>query len=303
MDLRQLESFVAVGETGSFTGAAQRLHLVQSGLSTSIRALERELGVELFARTTRRVDLTDAGRILLADARHILESVEQARGAVQGAAGGMRGTVPFGIMHSLTAPELLDALAVFHRERPQVRLLPRTHAAGSAGLVQGVLDNELDFAVAASAAEPALGQVEFVPLRSERMILVCPQDHQLAARKQVRLAELTDEPFVDVPAGWGSRASADRLFASLGLARRVEIEVGDVATVVDLVRAGLGIALIAPSSAPSPIGIPVLRPLPAPNFDVSLVLPTTRKLGPAARDLATAVLARVSSRPGADAAR
>jgi DNA-binding transcriptional LysR family regulator len=294
MDLRQLESFVAVSETGSFTRAAKRLHLVQSGLSTSIRALERELGAELFTRTTRRVDLTDAGEILLADARHILASVERARDAVQGAIGGTRGTVRFGIMHSLTAPELVDALAAFHRERPQVRLLPRTDTVGSAGLVRAVVNNELDFAIAAPAADQ-VDHVELVPLRSERMVLVCPPDHRLAARSQVRLTELTDDPFVDVPAGWGSRASVDRLFTSLGLTRRVEIEVGDVATVVDLVRAGLGLALIAPSSAPSPADLPVLKTQPAPTFDTSLVLPQTRKLGPAAHDLTTAVLARVGS--------
>jgi DNA-binding transcriptional LysR family regulator len=292
MDLRQLEYFVAVSETGGFTRAAERLHLVQSGLSTAIRALEKELGAELFTRTTRRVELTDAGEILLAEARHILARVEQAGDAVREAAGGSRGTVRFGIMHSLTTPELVDALAAFHRERPQVRLLPRTDPAGSAGLVRAVVEDELDFAVAAPSPDESVRAV-LVPLRSERMVLVCPPEHRLAARRQVRLTEVADDPFVDVPAGWGSRTSVDRLFAATGLTRRVEIEVGDVATVVDLVRAGLGLALIAPSSAPSTAGLRVIKTLPSPTFDVSLVLAEAGSLGPAARDLTAALLARV----------
>ncbi|WP_216897812.1 LysR family transcriptional regulator [Nocardia alni] len=289
MDLRQLNYFVAVSETGSFTGAARRMHVVQSGLSATIRALERELGAELFHRTTRRVDLTEAGQALLVDARRILASVEQARSTVDAVAGGVRGSVKFGIMHSLIAAEVLDALATFHRERPHVRLLPHTHPAGSAGLVQAVVDGEIDFAIAAPPPEQTA--VDLVPLRSERMVLICPPDHRLAARGRVRLEELIDEPFIDVPPGWGSRASTDRLCASLGLPRNVEIEVGDVATVVDLVRAGLGVALIAPTSAPPTTGLPTLDTLPAPSFDVSLVLPKTRRLGPAAHALTTAVLA------------
>jgi DNA-binding transcriptional LysR family regulator len=297
VDLRQLEYFVAVDETGGFTRAAERMHVVQSGLSTAIRALERELGTELFHRTTRRVELTDAGEVLLADARRILVSVKQAKDAVDAVIGGMRGTVRFGVMHSLLAPELIDALAAFHRDRPEVRLLPRTDPAGSAGLVRAVVDDELDFAVAALPADPAeqAQGARFVSLRSEPMLLVCPADHRLAKQSQARLADLIGEPFIDVPPGWGSRTSTDRLFASVGLARRVEVEVGDVATVVDLVRAGLGLALIAPSSAPGLDGLAVLEPAPAPSFDISLVLPETRRLGPAAQALTAAVLANVKS--------
>jgi DNA-binding transcriptional LysR family regulator len=289
MDLRQLEYFVAVCETSSFTHAASRVHVVQSGLSASIRALERELGTALFTRTTRRVRLTDAGETLLADARRILASVDQARDSVAAVTGGISGTVRFGIMHSLVATGTAAALAAFHHERPRVRLLPRTNPAGSAGLVRAVRDSELDFAIAAVSPDQA-GDVELVSLRSEPLMLACPPGHRLARRKQVRLAELTEEPFVDVPPGWGSRASTDRLFTSIGLSRRIDIEVGDVATVVELVRAGLGVALIAPSSAPPPADLPMLRPRPAPCFEVSLVLPTTRRLGPAARALANAIL-------------
>ena len=299
MDLRQLQYFVAVCETRSFTRAATRVHVVQSALSASVSALERELGAALFTRTTRRVDLTDAGETLLADARRILAAVDQARDSVAAVTGGVRGTVRLGVLHLLVTADIARALADFHRERPQVRLLLRTHPAGSAGLMQAVADDELDLAIAAVPPGQA-SDVSPTPLHSEPMVLICPPGHRLAGRKQVRLTELATEPFVDVPLGWGSRTSADRLFTSAGLSRQVDVEVGDVATVVELVRAGLGIALIAPSSAPPDIDLPVIRPLPAPAFDVSLILPASRRPGPATRALAEMVRASAGHRSAAD---
>ena len=290
MDLRQLQYFVAVCETRSFTRAAARVHVVQSGLSASVSALERELGAPLFTRTTRRVDLTDAGEALLADARRILATVDEARDSVAAVTGGMRGTLRFGVMHLMVTAGIAQGLAGFHRDRPQVQLLLRTHPAGSAGLMQAVRDNQLDLAIAAAPPDQA-SDVSVTPLHSESMVLICPPRHRLAGRKRVRLSELTTEPFVDVPPGWGSRASTDRLFTSAGLSRQVDIEVGDVATVVELVRASLGVALIAPSSAPPGAGLPMIRPLPAPSFDVSIILPASRRPRPAARALAEAILA------------
>ena len=298
MDLRQLQYFVAVCEARSFTRAATQVHVVQSGLSASVSALERELGAALFTRTTRRVDLTDAGQILLADARRILATVEEARDSVAAVTGGMRGTVRFGVMHLMVTADIAQGLAGFHRDRPQIQLLLRTHPAGSAGLMQAVRDNELDLVIAAVPPDQA-SDVSVTPLHSESMVLICPPRHRLAGRKRVRLAELATEPFIDAPPGWGSRASTDRLFTSAGLSRQVDIEVGDVATVVELVRAGLGVALIAPSSAPPGASLPMIRPWPTPSFDVSLILPGSRRPRPAARALAEAVVSSTGHRTAA----
>lgn len=289
VNFRQLEQFVAVAELGSFTRAAVRLHVVQSGVSATVAGLERELAVTLLVRTTRSVTLTDAGRTLLGSAREILDSVERAEAAVSEVAGGMRGTLRVGIMHSLLTPSVAHALAHLHRRRPHLGLRPQTSKEGASGLVHAVAANELDIAFA--AAMPSLSaQVDLTVISSERMVLVCPPGHRLASRGEVQLSELLDEPFVEVPEGWGSRASVDGMFTTLDLSRRVEIEVGDVATVLDLVRVGLGIALIAPSSATNFEGLHVIRPGPAPMFDVHLVLPSNRPVKPAARELADMVI-------------
>src|SRR4051794_14371497 len=98
MELRHLATFVAVAEEGSFTRAAGRLHVVQSAVSSGVRALERELGVTLFDRTTHRVQLSEAGRALLPEARRTLAAAAAARDAVDQLRGGLRGTVRLGVM-------------------------------------------------------------------------------------------------------------------------------------------------------------------------------------------------------------
>lgn len=282
MKLRQLHQFVAVAETGSFTQAAQRVHLVQSALSTSIATLERDLGTRLFDRTTRSVELTAAGRALLPEARGTLQAAGRAREVVQEAAGGMRGTVRVGIMHATTAIDLAGLIGSFLRERPHVVIEPSTDRAGSAGLAARVLDHSLDMAFAAAGGEHR-GELHQKDLASESIRLLCPPGHHLGSRQWANLEELTDQRFIDVPVTWGSRMSVDRLFARHDLRRVVAIEVGDVATVAQLVDAGLGIALIAPSSAPEQVRARMIDVRPAPIFMVSLVTSTTRPLSAAAQ--------------------
>src|SRR3954449_8221138 len=132
MELRHLATFVAVAEEGSFTRAAGRLHVVQSAVSSGVRALERELGVTLFDRTTHRVQLSEAGRALLPEARRTLAAAAAARDAVDQLRGGLRGTVVLGTMqaqgmHAIDVPGLL---ARFRARFPDVTVEVR-HAGGS----------------------------------------------------------------------------------------------------------------------------------------------------------------------------
>ena len=127
MELRQLRVFVAIAEEGTFTAASDRLMLVQSAVSATIRALERELGTALFERTTRRVELTDAGKALLPEARATLEASRLAVDAVDQVKGGVRGTVSIGIMQAtasqtVSIPRLIGG---FQAEHPLVTVTVR----------------------------------------------------------------------------------------------------------------------------------------------------------------------------------
>jgi DNA-binding transcriptional LysR family regulator len=282
MELRQLEHFIAVAEESSFTRAAQRLHLVQSTLSVSIRGLERELGGRLFERTTHQVRLTDAGRALLTEARTTLAAADAARDAVADVLGGVRGTVHVGIMHSLRLFDLAAVLTRYHAMHPRVQIVPHTALGGSAELVAGVLDGELDLAFTALPGRYPHG-LAVTPLAAEPLRLACPEGHPLAERERIELAELDGERFVDFPAGWGTRASVDRIFEREGLQREIAVEVTDIPTAVELVRAGFGLAFLGESLTVGARPVP-LRPIhPEPMFEVSLVIPTGRRMSAAAR--------------------
>lgn len=289
MELRQLEHFVAVAEEASFTRAAGRVHVVQSAVSVSVRSLERELGARLFDRTTQRVALTDAGRALLAPARRTLSAAAAARSAVQEASGGLSGTLRLGIMQSLALVDLAGMVTRFHHDRPGVQIVPRPASGGSQEMVEQVAQGRIDLAFVGLPDDGWPGLVAH-PLASEPMQLICSEGHRFAGRRRIELAEAVSEPFVDAPAGWGTRMSIDRLLAERGLRREVAVEVPDVSTVVELVRAGLGVALMPPSLLRREDRL-VVRPVrPAPAFHVTLVAPEPEDQSAAARAFIDLVL-------------
>jgi DNA-binding transcriptional LysR family regulator len=291
MELRHLTHFVAVAEEASFTRASERLHIVQSAVSASIRSLERELGVQLFERTTQRVRLSDAGEVLLPEARRTLAAAAGARDAIDGVRGGLRGTVRIGTMQALRIIDVPLVLAEFHREHPLVELHVRHAGGGSAALADGVRDGELDLAIlSAHAAVPGL---ELTALASEAMQLACRRDHPLAARKAVGLAELAEETFIDFPTGWGVRTATDRAFAAARVRRAVTMEIDDVPELMRMVTVGLGVALLPPSLAVDT----ELRTVPirrhAPVQEVAVAIPTVRPPSAATRALFDAIRARL----------
>src|SRR5689334_7924325 len=122
MELRQLEYFVAVAEEASFTRAAGRVHISQSGVSAQIRALESELGAELFDRSARSARLTGAGVAALPHAREALRAAEQLRGAVDEVSGVLRGRLVAGMVQGCEVKPWFGALAGFHDEHPGIEL-------------------------------------------------------------------------------------------------------------------------------------------------------------------------------------
>ena len=241
MELRQIEYFVAVAEERHFTRAANRMHVAQSGLSASVRALERELGASLFVRSTRRVELTDAGRALLAEVRHTLHSLAAARDAVAAVQGVLRGRLAVGTIQCLPGIDLPDALARFRRAHPGVDIQLRQSAAPD--LVDALRGGELDVAFV-SVPEGGLPSVAIAPLRRLRLMVACAPDHPLAETGPVPLDKLVGETFVDFAPGWVTRDATDHALHSAHVQRTVACEVNDVHTLLDLVAGGLGVALV-----------------------------------------------------------
>jgi DNA-binding transcriptional LysR family regulator len=278
MELRQLRMFVAVAEEGGFSRAADRLHLVQSAVSAGIRSLERELGTVLFHRDTRHVELSDAGRALLPEARNVLSAVTLASDSVAQVGGGLRGSVTLGIMQAQGMRRVSTArlIAAFQRDHPGVRVGAR-HVGGSTEMARQIDEGGLDLGVL-SLIDKAPPGLELTPLAGEPMFLACAPDHRLAGSQTVALTELADERFVDMPEGWGVRMATDRAFAAAGIARTVSFELNDSASVIEFVREGLGVALLpAPMAAIAPEVPQIPIADAAPSFDIFLAEPTGRR--------------------------
>ncbi len=284
MELRQLATFVAVAEEASFTRAADRLHVVQSAVSAGVRKLERELGAMLFDRSTHRVKLTDAGRALLPEARATLAAAQAARDAVDEARGGLRGTVVLGTMQAqgMRAIDLAGMLAAFRAEHPRVEVKLR-HAGGSSEMTAAVREGRLDLAFVALPGDGPPG-VDLIPLASEPIMLAVPAEDPLANRTGIRLASLTEEAVVDLPAGWGTRMAVDRSFIAAGVTRTITYEVNDTATMVELIRNKLAIGMLPASfvETDGDIAFVPIRGHP-PQFQTSIAIPANRRLSAATR--------------------
>ena len=285
MELRHLQYFVTVAEERNFTRAAARLHVVQSGVSAAIKALERELGAELLHRTSKHVALTDAGAALLPGARATLDAARDARDALDQVRGGLRGTLRVGTMTSLGILDLARLLGRYHRRYPEVVLQTSVAPSGSQGLVEALADGRLDLAFVSVPGRAPAG-IQWRELASTPLDLVVPAGHRLADADEVRIEMFADEPFVDFPIGYGNRSVTDRAFAAADLRRHVAIEITDIVAAADFVREGIGVALL-PRVAVRPGDD--LRQVVVTGADLAWPLevatPTARAPGAAARAL------------------
>ena len=242
VELQQMRYVLAVAETLNFTRAAQRCHVAQSALSHQIRSVERELGVSLFARTSRRVELTPAGLAFLPAARSCLESAERAAADAVATTGEISGTVTLGLIPTVTAVDVPGSLRRFHQAHPAVRIVLRT--GGSDDLMSDLGHGVIDIAVLGLAESVAPQDLEVLELGRERLVAVVPTGHRLADRGKLSLEELAAETFVDFPVGTPGRAQSDLAFQAAGVTREVVFEVMSTGFALSLVGHGLAITLL-----------------------------------------------------------
>lgn len=243
MDQRRLQAFVVLAQELNFTRAAHRLNMTQSTLSAAIKALESELDVTLFDRSTRSVTLTQSGRALLPHARRVLDTIDTARAAVH-PSGGLTGSLTVGMLNGMRLVDVPGLAGDFHRRYPNVQLRLQTSRRGTGGLIERIKEGSIDAAfIGTNVTDP---QVRVNPIRSYRLQLITPADHPLAGQGHVTLAEIAQEPFIDMPFGFGQRAVIDDAFAKQSLSRPVHVEVADLTTIPEYIVHGLGVALLPP---------------------------------------------------------
>lgn len=250
MELRHLRYFRAVAEELHFGRAAQRLGIRQPPLSQQIRALEADLGVSLFDRNSRRVQLTAAGEALHAAAGDLLASVDAARLAVRRAGDGETGELVLGFVGSATNFLLPLAVRRFRKRYPHVALtlLEMTTAEQIRALHDGALDVGLLRPPLASADEQGL---ELEVVGAERLVVAMPADHSLAGERSIAVDRLAHDRFVHFPRslGPGLYDQISRYCQQNGFTPLVVQEAVQMQTIVALVAAGLGVALVPSSVA------------------------------------------------------
>ena len=232
--------------------------MVQSALSRQIKSLESELGVRLFARTSRKVEATPAGEAFVNQARLCLQAAERAKASAAAAHGEIRGSLTIGVIPTVTAVDVAAVLGAFHRSYPEVGVHVRT--GGSDEFLRRIAAGELDVGLLGLAEGVTPRGVQTRELSRERLVAVLSEGHRLAGRRRLHLEDLADEPFVDFPEGSSGREQSDLAFDRAGLHREVSFEVNTADLLTGLVRQGLGAALVAPSvarQAPGCVCIPV----------------------------------------------
>ncbi|GGO90842.1 LysR family transcriptional regulator [Wenjunlia tyrosinilytica] len=292
MQLQQLLYFVTVAETRHFTRAAERVHVAQPSLSQQIRALERELGAELFSRARGNVALTDAGEALLPLARRILADTDTARLEVQELARLRRGRVRLGATPSLCTGLVPDVLRAFHDLHPGIQLLVEEN--GSYDLVRELARGSLDLALVTlplPSQSPALVTTE---LLSEELVAASSSAEGLPGGGRAVVPEdLRDQPLVMFRHGYDLRELTVAACRAAGFEPTFTVEGGELDAVLAFVRAGLGLAVL-PSMVAERAGL-VGAAFAPPGLRRTIALAHRKDVAPprAARELRRVLLAHL----------
>jgi LysR family transcriptional regulator, transcription activator of glutamate synthase operon len=289
MELRQLRYLDAVARRRSFTQAARELYIAQSALSQQVGRLERELGVELLHRTTRRVEVTEAGELFLARARRALAEVDGVRADLDALQGLVRGTLRLGGVPPVGPVHPAALIAEFSRAHPGVAITVREDVAFT--LLGLLREGDLDL-VTALVDPAALDGLEGVRLLDEELVLITPLEHPLARAKRVRVERLAGEALVIY--GVGSALRDAQLTLVPG--GRIVAEANELETVRELTARGLGVTLMPRSVAAPHADRLAIRPLsPRQALPVSLVWRAGERPTPAAAAFRKHVLSAIGA--------
>ncbi|MFJ6568074.1 LysR family transcriptional regulator [Streptomyces sp. NPDC091292] len=244
----RLAYFAGVARTEHVTRAAHELRVPQSTLSRAMVRLERDLGVDLFARRGRTLALTPAGRTFLTSVERALAEVARAADEVRADADPAAGKVAFGFLHTMGSETVPALIRGFRADHPRVRFsLVQNHGEA---MLERLRAGELDLCL--TAPVPDAPDLVARRLDEQRLRLVVPDDHRLAGRRRVRLAEAADEVFVTLEPGYGLRRITDDLCEQAGFRPRIAFEGEEIETLRGLVAAGLGVALLPPPAVSRP---------------------------------------------------
>jgi DNA-binding transcriptional LysR family regulator len=242
VELRHLRAFLAVADELHFGRAAERLHMAQPPLSQQIRQLERYLGVQLFARNTRSVELTSAGQAMIAPAKKVLADVEDAERAARAGGRGEYGRVTVGFAGASSNSALPVLARAVRSSYPNIELEMHGQLYANAALSR-LVDGTLDLGfIRLPFIAPG---VQYQVIEREQLVVALPEDHPLAAKAQLSLRDLANEPWVTFPADAGSSVQSllQQVCLAAGFTPNVVQAAPDSYTIIALVAAHVGVTL------------------------------------------------------------
>ncbi len=245
MQIRQLEYFLAVSEHLNFTKAAKQFYISQTAVTLQIKALEDELGVRLFDRTNRKVELTPAGRTFQEDARAILRRTRDAMERARQADTVFTGQLNIGFVKGYEKTNLADLLSDFHVQYPNISLSFTRENVSE--LYDGLLDRSLDVIFNLQYSMDDLDDMEFRIVKQYPLLAVMPASHPLSHRTSIRRSELKGYPLVDIKKNesrYGETTTILGKFTEAGFLPNVQYVSDDIETSILAVAAGLGYALL-----------------------------------------------------------
>ena len=242
-DLRQFRQFIAVAETLSFRGAAERLRMAQPPLSAAVKRIESELGVKLFDRSSRVVRLTEPGRVFLEEARRTLAQAERAAESTRRAAQGLVGNLRVTFVPSMAHDILPRVLRAFRQDHPRVDLDLSEAASGRQGVA--IRSDQADLGLLVPPLPDSTGLI-VKPVMHEELVAAIPAEHPLATLDAIRLVDMRDEPWILSPPlqapGYYSRIAT--ACGKAGFAPRVIQQAVQMDTILGLIAGGLGVCLV-----------------------------------------------------------
>jgi DNA-binding transcriptional LysR family regulator len=241
MTLRQLRTFKAVADLGSFSLAAQQLRLSQPSVSYQVKELEETLGLPLLDRLGKRIQLTEAGTILYGYTRRTLDVLDEAALALEEMRGIKRGSLRVGASTTVGIYLLPAALGAFKKLHPG--LVISLEIGTRARVQEEVLRNELDLAVVGPALKDP--DLAILPFLTDELIVVAPAGHRLTGKRGLTLKDLADQPFVMREPASGSRWSLEKAARKAGAKLQVAMELGSNGAIKHAVESGLGLAVLS----------------------------------------------------------
>lgn len=292
LNFKLLHAFLSVAETGSFRKAAEQVHRSQSAVSMQVKQAEEQLGVALFHRTTRRVELTPAGELLLAHAKRAMAEMDNGLRAIKGSVDMQSGQLNLGCVPSVSYSILPSLLAIYMREYPGITVVLRELA--SVDLLDSISKQDVEFGIGPSVEKA--NDFQFRHVVDDPIFALMPSDLASRFRNEIALEDLASLPILMYSTAAALRESLEREIALQGIELDIRSEILHTHTLIAFVRAGLGVAILPKIALPSRLG-PKLHavPLVRPTLQRSLDIITLRgqSLSPAAKRLSNLIVQKL----------